>query len=233
MSDIFGNVLQGIYTLFAQPLIEVWNGFLAIVPSIVMALVFLVIGLVLARLLSAVLGKLLRRIHLDDITSHVGVNEIFARAGFGKSPSTVVSFVIYWSVMVVFITMAANVLNLSAVTELLQRFTLFMPRLIMAIVILFAGMLVAPLAYKVVSNSTTVNNIKGGATLAKIVEAVVLIFSVLIALEQLGVEMKLIVSTVQILMGSVGLAFAIAFGLGAKDMAAEFLRGFFSEPDKK
>jgi small-conductance mechanosensitive channel len=233
MSDILNNTLQGIYTLFAQPLIEVWHGFLTIVPSIVMALVFLVIGLVLARLLSAVTVKLLRRIHLDDITSHVGVNEIFARAGFGKSPSVVVSFVIYWSVMIVFIMMAGDVLHLSAVSDLLQRFTLFIPRLIMAIVILFAGMLIAPLAYRVVNNSTSVNNIKGGATLAKVIEAVVLIFSVLIALEQLGVEMKIIISTVQILLGSVGLAFAIAFGLGAKDLAGEFLKGFFSEPDKK
>ena len=226
MTESIVAFVRDVLDLFTAPLFEVWRGFLAIMPNIFAALVFLVVGLMLARILSALLGRLLRKVHIDEITSHIGVNEIFARAGFGKSPSYVVSFVIYWSVMVVFLMLAANALNLSAVKELLERFAIFMPRLVMAVVILFVGMLVAPVAYQIVANSAATNNIKGGVTLAKSVEAGTLFFAALIALEQIGVEMRMIITSVQILLASVGLAFAIAFGLGAKNLAEEFLRGF-------
>jgi len=227
MSDSIISILSQVQAIFTAPLVEIWNGFLAVVPNIMAAVVFLVVGVVLARLLTTITGKLLHKIRLDDITSHIGINEIFARAGFGKSPVYVITFALYWSVMVVFILLATNALNLLAVSQLLQRFALFMPRLVIAVIILFAGLLLAPLVYQVVSNAAATNNLKGGSTLAKSVEAVVIVFSVLIALEQIGVAMNLIISTVQILMMSLGLAFAIAFGLGAKDLAGEFLRGFF------
>ncbi|MFA5162789.1 MAG: hypothetical protein WC421_11180 [Elusimicrobiales bacterium] len=231
MAQHFSNLLIDVLNLFTTPLYDVWRSFLSAAPNIIAALIFLIAGLVLARLLSALTGRILHKAHLDEITSHIGVNEIFARAGFGKSPAYVAGFVIYWSVLAVFLMLAAKSLNLSAISGLLQQFAVFVPRLVVAVVILFIGMLFAPLAYRVVANSAATNNIKGGVTLAKSVEAGVLFFAALTALEQLGVEMRFIISTVQILTASVGLAFAIAFGLGAKSLAEEFLRGFFKRQD--
>jgi len=212
---------------FIAPLVEIWQRFANAAPDIITALVFLLVGLILARVISTIAEKFLRKINLDNFTAKIGINEIFTRVGFGKSPSYAVGFALYWSVVLVFILLATNALGLAALSAILQRFMGFVPRLVMAVLTLFGGLLFAPFLRNVVANSAAANNLKGGPTLARIVEGVVIFFAALIALEQLGIEMRLINSAVEIALAAMGLAFALAVGLGAKDLVAEYLRNLF------
>ena len=74
-----------------------------------------------------------RKIKLDSHTGSVGINELFIRFGFGKSPSHVISFLTYWALMLIFFVTAARILNLSVISEILQRFVDFLPNLVAAI----------------------------------------------------------------------------------------------------
>jgi hypothetical protein len=208
---------------FVQPIVDLWGKFISIVPNLLISLVFLLAGLMLSRLVATVLTKALKKIKLDDITSKIGINEIFARIGFGKSPTYVISFVVYWFIMLVFLILAFKALNLDIITMLLAKFMYFIPKLIVSIVILFAGLLFANFMHDVVKNSADANNLKGGAILAKAIQAIIILFAALLALEQLGIEMSLINQSIVIILSALGLAFAIALGLGAKDIVAKFL----------
>ncbi|MDT8287048.1 MAG: hypothetical protein RQ748_08075, partial [Elusimicrobiales bacterium] len=170
---------------------------------------------------------------LDSYTSRVGVNEVLARFGLGKSLVTVIGFVIYWSLILVFFVSAANVLNLTVISAILERFVMdFMPKITAAIFIAFGGLLFARFLSEVVSNSATANNLRGGRVLSQIVYFTVIVFAAIIALEQMGIAMKTIRSSLSIVLGSFGLAFAIAFGLGAKDAAASLIKGLFQDEKK-
>jgi small-conductance mechanosensitive channel len=132
--------------------------------------------------------------------------------------------------MIIFIVSAANVLGLDFISKILEIFILsFLPKVIMAIVIGFAGLLLARFLEDTVYNSAMANNLKGGKSFAKIIHFVILVFTGILAIEQLGLEMKIIRSSINILMGSIGLAFAIAVGLGAKDIARDVITSMFSE----
>ncbi|HUT85284.1 MAG TPA: hypothetical protein VMW66_00440 [Elusimicrobiales bacterium] len=216
---------------FVQPVVDLWEKFISIVPSILISLVFLLIGLMLSRIVTTVLTKALKKIKFDDITSKLGINEILARVGFGKSPTYVISFIAYWLIMLMFIILAFKALNLDIMTTLLERFMYFVPKLIISIIILFAGMLFANFVHDVVRNSADVNNLKGGKILAKIIQGIIILFAALLALEQLGIEMSLINQSVMIVLSSLGLAFAIALGLGAKDIVAKFLQDSMKNED--
>lgn len=223
-------MLKDTADLFMQPLLNVWNLFSAYVPNILAALIFILVGLFAARLLSTMLEQFLRRLNLDTYTSKVGINEILTRFGFGKSPSQVISFVLYWSLLLVFFVTAANVLNLTVISEILERFLVgFIPRMVAAILIGFGGLLFARFLSDVVMNAATANNLKGGRSLSKIVNFVVVIFTMIAAIEQLGIKMKMIIGGINILLASLGLAFAIAVGLGAKDIAHDILKSLFTE----
>jgi len=219
---------KDVLSLFADPFLGAARRFASQIPAFAAALLLLLAGLFTARALRTVAERLFEAARLDQHTSRVGINEVLARLGLGKSPSYVLAFLIYWFILFIFIVSAANAVNLTAVSELLERFALFLPALIAAILILFGGLLFARFLSEVVANASAANNIRGGAFLSRASYAVVLVFSVMTALEQLGLKISLISAAVQILLGSAGLAAAIAFGLGGKDAAAEMIREFLN-----
>jgi len=177
-----------------------------------------------ARMARALIEAALDRVRLDDHTSRAGLNELLARLGLEKSPTAVASFVVYWFILIVFVVSAANALNMTIVSDLLERFAQYLPKLVAAVLILFGGLLFGRLSSQVLTNAAAANAIRGGGAVAACCYVVVVGYSAMAALEQLGARPQLILSAAQILLGSFGLALAIAFGLGAKDMAGEWLR---------
>lgn len=222
-------MLNEITEPFFQPILEVWNSFAAYAPKLVAAFAFVLFGLFVARVISSLLEQFLRKIKLDTHTSSVGINELFIRFGFGKSPSHVLSFLVYWGLLLVFMVTAANILNLSVISEILQRFVNFLPNLVAAIFIGFGGLMFARFMADVVQSSATANNLKGGRSLAKIVNFVIVVFTLIAAIEQLGIKMKMIIGGINIMLAALGLAFAIAVGLGAKDIAHDILKNLLTE----
>lgn len=223
-------MIKDIAELFIQPIVNIWGKLSAYVPSLVAAFIFILFGLFIARVVSSVLEKFLRRIKLDDYTSSVGINELLIRFGFGKSFSRMVSFIVYWALLLVFFVTAADILNLTAISEILRRFVIdFLPKMTAAIFIGFGGLMLARFLGDVVMNSAVANNLKGGRSLSRIVNFVIIVFTVIAAIEQLGIKMKMIIGGLNILLASLGLAFAIAVGLGAKDIAHDILKGLLTE----
>lgn len=216
--------------LFIQPVLKIWDIFAAYIPNIIAALCFILFGLFLARCLSSLLEQFLRKIKFDSYTSRVGINEVMSRFGFGKSMAAILGFLVYWSVILVFFVSAADILNLAAVSQILEKIlVVFIPRIATSIFIAFGGLLFAKFMADVVLRSAAANNLRGGKSLSKIVNFVILVFTAIAAVEQLGIEMKIIRSSINILFASMGLAFAIAVGLGAKDIAHDIIRGMFTE----
>lgn len=214
---------------FLQPVLELWTQFSAYLPKLVAAFAFVLFGLFAARVVSSLLEQFLRKIKLDTYTSSVGINEIFIRFGFGKSPSHVVSFIVYWALLLVFLVTASRILDLAVISDILQRFMNFLPSLVAAIFIGFGGLMFARFMSDVVMNSATANNLKGGRSLSKMVHFVIVLLTIIASIEQLGIKMKTITRGLDIVFISLGLAFSIAVGLGAKDLAHDILRNLFTD----
>ncbi len=221
MSPMTSDLLRASAAPFVGAYLRV-RGALA---SLAAAFLILLVGMFAARAARALVEAALGRIRLDEHTSRAGLNELFARLGLGKSPVAVAAFVVHWFILVVCLVAAANALNMPMVSELLERFAQFLPALLAAVLILFGGLLFGRLVSQILSNAAEANAIRGGRAVAGGAYAVVVGYSATAALEQLGARPALVLSAAQILMGSLGLALAIAFGLGAKDLAADFLRG--------
>ncbi len=214
---------------FLQPMVDLWGKFANYTPRLVAAFTFVLFGLFIARILSSLLERFLHKIKLDSYTSQVGINELLIRLGFGKSFSNVIAFIVYWALLLVFFVTAANILNLTVISEILYRFVDFLPKIVAAIFIGFGGLMFARFSADVVLNSATSNNLKGGRSLSKSVHFLVVVLTIITAIEQLGIEMKMIRNGLNILFASMGLAFAIAVGLGAKDLAHDVIKNLFTE----
>ena len=215
---------------FAAPFFDAYHRVSSALAALSAAFLLLLAGMFTARLARALVDGVLGRVRLDDYTSRMGLNELLARLGLGKSPSAIAAFVVYWFILVVFVVSAADALNMTVVSDLLERFAQFLPSLVAAVLILFGGLMFARLLSQVLSNAAAANSIRGGGGVAAAAYVVVVGYSIVAALEQLGARAQLVMSAAQILLGSLGLALAIAFGLGAKELAADWLRSALRRP---
>ncbi len=200
-----------------------------VLGSLLVALLILVIGLYLSRFVGSYAKKWLNKIDFDEKTEQLGINELCVRFGLGKSPTYIISFVLAWAVIFYAVVLAADVLHLAIIRDLFTRFLEFIPTLFVSVLILFAGLLLGKLLSNIMENSAKANNLKGGVLLARAVYVFVVFFCTLIAVENLGLATQLVNSVAIVILASLGLAFAIAVGLGAKPLAEEFLRGVFEQ----
>lgn len=207
-----------------EPFIMLYNKTVELLPGIIIALVMLFLGLVLSRWISSGLRALLNKIRFDEHTAKIGINDFLTRFGFGKSPTYVICFVISWAVMLSFIMIAADCLGLTIIRQMLIKLLAFIPYLFVCIVILFAGLLFGRFVQSLVENSAKANGIKGGILFAKIINIVIVVFAVILALEQIKINFALFNYVILILLASLGLAFGLAFGLGGKAVVEEYLR---------
>ena len=210
--------------LFAEPFLGAYSRFSGAIPTLAAALLLLIAGMFLARGVRALIEGLLGALRLDDYTSRVGINEVLARLGLGKSPTFILAFTAHWFILTLFIVSAANAVNMTVVSELLERFVAILPSLVAAVLTVFGGLLFGRFAGTILQNAAAANSIRGGAALAAAAQTVAFVAAGVVALEQIGVRPQILIPTVQILVGSAGLALAIAVGFGAKDLAAEYLR---------
>jgi len=213
-------------TLLMQPLEGFWMEITAKLPGILAAMVLLLIGMVVARLIRSGVQRGLKYASLDQFTDKVKVNELVARLGMGRSPSFIIGFVAYWFIILVFTVSAANAVKLNVVAQMLQRFLMFMPQLLAAVLVLCAGLLIGRFLGEIVQNAANANKLQGAVALSKVVKFVVMVFSAVMAMEQIGIDTTIMTSSVQIILATMGLALAIAFGLGGRDVAADVIRSF-------
>lgn len=127
--------------LIIGPIQQFLGAILSKLPAVGAALLLLLVGMLVARGVRTAAEKFLKFVHVDEYTEKIKFNELLARLGFGRSPAFVIGFLIYWFIILVFLVSAANAAELTAVSQLLERFVLFVPKLISAVLVVAGGLL--------------------------------------------------------------------------------------------
>ena len=226
------ETLETLSQTISTQLLQLGQSSLKVLVALCVALLIMVLGLYISRLVSSFVKKMLGKISFDEKTSKLGVNELCMRFGLGKSPTYIIAFVLAWAVIFYAVVLAAEVLHLEVIRNLFTQFLAFIPTLFVSVIILFAGMLFGKLMGNIIENSAKANNLQGGFLMARGVNAFIVFFCALIAVENLGFAHALINYVVIAVLASLGLAFAIGVGLGSKPLVEEFLRDLFKKEEK-
>lgn len=187
-----------------------------------LVIIILIIGWIIARLIKTVVTRVLRAVKLDKLSDRIELDSILAKGGITYSLSELIGVICYWLALLVTFVVAINAVGLTIAADLLNRIILYVPNIIAAIFILILGMFIATLLSNIVQTAASNVGLSQTKLLGKIVEVAVIIFAIAITLEQLGIGAEIIKLTTSILLGSLGLGLALAFGLGCKDIAAKF-----------
>jgi len=193
-------------------------------PKLIGALIIFLIGWIVAKILRTVINKVLKAIKFDDIADSIGINGMLAKGGLKTRASGMLATLVYWIVMFVTYISVFNTLGLEVVSNLLRDAVGFIPKIIVAMILLVVGPYIGKFVSELVSGSLKASGFAKADLVTKIAYGAVMFFTVTLALNHLGIGDGIIDKVVGIVLGALGLGLSIAFGLGGKEWAAEQIK---------
>ena len=209
--------------IFAASLTSFWTELASFIPQLLLSIFFLVGGWLLAKLARTGVMRLLVLLKFDKATEKSGLEAFMKHAELELSVASVIGNLIYWLIILVTIVTVANLLGLSMVADLFNKVVLYIPNVIVAILVLVFGTILARFINRLVFAWLSNISFEGALTVSTFSEYAMLVFVFFMAMEQLQIANELLTAAFIISFGAVGLAFAIAFGLGAKDWAGKVI----------
>lgn len=194
-------------------------------PALFGALVILFAGYLLAKVLERLTEKALRRLRLNQMLVRAGVVQAVERSGTHVNPVRVLSTFVFWLVMFTVILLAANALGLDSLATVVSTLVSYIPSVIAAIVIILVGIVLGGFVGGLIAASA--GAVHGGRALARLGRGGVIVLSIFMALQQLGIATDIVTLAFGILFGAIAFAAALAFGLGNRDLAAEITRDWY------
>jgi Conserved TM helix len=209
--------------IFMASLNQFWLQLVNFVPKLLAVVVILFFGWILAKLARSAVKRILDITKFDQFSQKSGLEAFMNSGSLNLTLSGVISQVIYWLVIILFVITGANTLGLNEVANLLHDLASYLPRIILAILIMIFGTLLARFINRLVFAWLYGIKFSHALAVSTSTEYGIQIIAMFVALEQLGIGMQLIYSLFVIVFGAIFLALAIAFGLGGKDWAARII----------
>lgn len=210
--------------VFTRSFQDLWFIAINFIPNVIFAVVIFVIGWVIGSIVGRVIAQVVRALRLDDALRGAGVEDLFGRAGFGLNSGRFIGELVKWFMVVVFLMASLEILGLSQVNVVLQSVVLiYLPQVIAAVLILVLAAVVAELAKSVVIASARAAGAHSAHLMGSIAKWAIWILALLAALSQIGIAAEFAQTLFMGVVIGLSIAFGLAFGLGGKDAAQEYL----------
>ena len=208
--------------------VEFWEKIASAAPSVLAALALLVFGHYIARLIAFTIAKLLSRVGLDTLGDKAGLDDMAARGGFEMTASTLFGKIIYWLIFLTFLISAADALGLDRISDTINGFVAYLPKLIGALLVFIVGLFVAQVVRSIIEAALGSINLGYEKAIGAIVYGIVFIVVASLAIGQLEVETALLNQVISIVLLACAAAVAIAMGLGTRDVAGNIVAGVYA-----
>lgn len=209
--------------IMVEPFEKFYDKLLIFLPNLFTSLILLVFGFFLGIFVKWVFIKIFKAMNVDGFSQKLGMSDVFSRSGLKDPLSITLSRILKWFTIITFIIVAMQNLSIPTVEHLIDRMFLYVPNIFIAALILVIGYIFS----NFFGRAAVIASVNAGMTSAglvgKAVRLTVFILSFTMALEQLGIGKDTIIIAFAIVFGGIVFAFSVAFGLGGRDIARNYL----------
>ena len=203
---------------------NLWMGIVSFVPNLVIAIIIVIIGWLIGALFGRAIWQVFRSIKLDEALRRAGFEGFLRRGGLSLDSGAFIGGLVKWFIIVVFLVAAFDVLGLTEVNLFLQQVVIaYLPRVIVAALVLLASGVIGDIAERVVVTAARTAEIKSAHFAGAIAKWAVWVFGILVALSQLGIAAAFSQTLFTGVVIAISLALGLSFGLGGQDAAGRFL----------
>jgi hypothetical protein len=214
-----GEVSSALQAAF-QPVIN-------LLPSVVAMIAVLVIGYVVARLLARAANAVGQRIGLDGAAERSGLSASMTKVGIERGLSAIVSQLVFWMLMCVFVVAAFNLLNLPSLSAATQKLVDYIPKLLAATTVVLIGLLIASFLRGVIATAADRIGISYADRLASGAYYILAMMTFIAAFDQLEIQFALLNQLILIAFGALALGVGLSVGLGGRDVAGGIMSGYY------
>ena len=207
-----------------DPVREMLSRVAVFLPTLIGVLVILIVGWIIAGILKSMVVKVLKLIQLDTASEKSGLGDVLRRGGIKQTVAELIGVLIYWLVMLLVFMTALNALGMTVAAALLDKVILYIPNVIAAIFIMALGIFFASMIGTIVRTASGNAGISQAKFLGQLTQVVIMVFTVVVTLEQLNIAATVLTFALNIILGSIGLALALAVGIGSKDIAGKLMQ---------
>jgi hypothetical protein len=218
--------------MFVDATREFLHQIAAFLPRLLLALFVVAVGWLFAKAARFAIERTLRAINFNVLTERAGTDNFLRQAGMRGDTTTLFGLVAFWLVVLAALIIAFNGLGLTNITDLLGRAVLFVPKLLVAMLLVIFGSYCARFVGNAVQTYCVDAQIPDADMLGRLVRYIIMTLVVMIALSQVEIGGDIVQRTFLIIVAGLMLALALAFGLGGKDWAAALLQRWWPQQRK-
>nr|WP_321244717.1 hypothetical protein [uncultured Psychroserpens sp.] len=207
---------------------SMWPDVIKIGTNIAIAIIILILGWLVAKIITRIIKKALKLANVSKLDEKINEIEIVEGKQLNFDTIKVITKLVKWIIYIVVIIVISDILGLEILSEKIGEFLSYLPKLLVALIIFMIGLLFANFVKKGLKALFDSMDLSGGKMLSQLVFFLLLIFISITALNQAGVDTEIITSNFTMILGSFLLAFALAFGLGAREIVGELLKTFYT-----
>jgi len=185
----------------------------AYLPSLIGAIMLLIAGVIAAWVCRWMILRLGQGLDQMSRKYSFGVQHLHLHLRWPVS--RIIAGIVYWLIILFFITAAAESLGLPGLAEWLGKLIVYLPSLFIALLIVWFGFVLGTVVRDKVSIAATANELQHAEELGTTARIVVVTLTIVIGLSQIGIHISLIEELVVVITAAVVVALALAFGLGA------------------
>ena len=200
-----------------KPASDMLDKIMSALPNIIGAAIVVLIAVVIGKIVSGIVSNLLAGLGFNSILVKLGMAKQPAQGR--QAPAAVVGLLVMAFIVLLAAVTAANMLEFQAVGVLIQDFIQFAGHVLMGVLIFGLGLVLA----QVVANGILTSDSRHARRFALVARVVILALAGAMALRQTGLANDIVSLAFGLTLGAAAVAFALAFGLGGRDMAARTL----------
>lgn len=197
--------------IISIPATEMLNSVLTAVPKILAAGVILLVAFIAGRIISGLASQALAGVGADSVPERMGIGGMFRTTPF----SGLIGNVLFFFIVLTASVTASERLEFAVLAQALNQVLVFAGSVIVGLVILGVGNWLANIAYNGLRD--------GGSNLAPFARFAILGLVLAMGLKAMGLADEIVNLAFGLTLGALAVAFALAFGLGGRDVAAEQL----------
>ncbi|GAB1855992.1 hypothetical protein MHTCC0001_08270 [Flavobacteriaceae bacterium MHTCC 0001] len=211
-----------------ESLQNVWLSIAKSAPKLLGVLALIIISIIVIKIFTTILRKILNKANVDKLGDKLNQIELSDGKTLNiKLVDVIVKIVKYISYLIL-ISIVADFLELTMVSEGLKNLIGYLPKLFTALAIIILGLLFANFVKKSLQSLFDSMELSGGKILSQIVFLLLMVMITITALNQAEINTDIITSNIKMILAAFLLAFALAFGLGARNVIEKLLSTFYT-----
>lgn len=212
---------------FRDMVLDLWDNFAEVFFNILLMIGVMIAGFIVSWVLRKLVEKALILFRFDKWAADVGIVTFLERGGVKAKPSTIISRIVFWVLVITFFSFGLSLVGITQFTEYASRITSALPYIVISMIILIVGIIFSTFLSRVIYIGCENANIGYGEIIAKGVRILLVVITFGIVFEYLGVGSTIISISFLIIFGGIIMTLSLALGIGLSTVITDFIKERF------